>query len=93
VAANQEIAFGKEAGDAAASSGGGLRDAGVAAILPVHIYAGDSGSQEKHMLNVKANIYQNRAERAMHRREYLAVIDECQMGKARILKRNKKVSP
>ena len=44
------------------------------------------------MLNVKANIYQNRAERAMHRREYLAAIDECQMGKARILKRNKKVS-
>ena len=41
MAANQEMAFGKEAGDAAASSGGGLRDAGVAVILPVHIYAGD----------------------------------------------------
>jgi hypothetical protein len=48
------------------------------------------GSQEKHRVNVKANIYQNRAERAMQRGEYLAAIDECQMGKARILKRNKK---
>ena len=41
----------------------------------------------------EASIYQNRAERAMQRGEYLAAIDECQMGKARILKRNKKVSP
>ena len=38
----------------------------------------------------EASIYQNRAERAMQRGEYLAAIDECQMGKARILKRNKK---
>ena len=44
-------------------------------------------------MNVQANQYQNRAERAMQRREYLAAIDECQMGKARILKRNKTVSP
>ena len=41
MAANQEKALGKEVGGAAASSGGGLRDAGVEAILPVHIYDGD----------------------------------------------------
>jgi hypothetical protein len=41
VAANQEKAFGKEAGGAAASSGEGLRDVGLEATLPVHIYDGD----------------------------------------------------
>ncbi len=38
---------------------------------------------------VTVDIFQNRAERAMQRGEYLAAIHECQMGKARILKRNK----